>query len=421
MESNLMLEGMRIVSFCHWLQGPAALQYLADLGADVVRVEPPQGGFERRWSGAGKHLAGVSTLYLAANRNVRSIAVDLKDPRGVDVAWRLIAQANVVAENFRPGVLDRIGLGYEAVRARHPGIIYASASGYGDGPLRDRPGQDLLLQARAGIVAATGESTNPTPIGNAAVDQHGATLFALGILAAYVRQRRSGEGCRVESSLYTAALDLISEALTHYASGGHTRGIFVRERHLANWYNEAPYGVYELADCHVAISLNDPAELAAALNDDALAALSEVDRFTRRDEYAAALARALQGRRYADVEAAFERHGIWYERVRDFDDVLTDPQAAYAEVFRRVPVRDAQATLVNHPIRYDGASPPLRHLSIDPGEDTRDVLREAGYVEKEIEELVAARVVIAADRSGRQPRLDAHLSGTAAQSHGAEP
>lgn len=396
-ESNLMLEGMRIVSFCHWLQGPAALQYLADLGAHVVRVEPPQGGFERRWSGAGKRVAGVSTLYLAANRNVRSIAVDLKHPRGVDVAWRLIARANVVAENFRPGVLDRVGLGYEAVRARHPGMIYASATGYGDGPLRDRPGQDLLLQARAGIVAATGESANPTPIGNAAVDQHGATLFALGILAAYVRQQRTGEGCRVESSLYTAALDLVSEALTHYASGGHTREVFVRDRHLANWYNEAPYGVYALVDAHVAVSLNDPSKLAAALNDDALAALADVDRFVRRDEYAATLARTLQGRRYDDVEAAFERHGIWYERVRDFEDVLNDPQAASADVFRRVPVRDAEATLVNHPIRYDGSTPPLRHLSIDPGEDTREVLRETGYGEAQIEDLVAARVVIAAD------------------------
>jgi crotonobetainyl-CoA:carnitine CoA-transferase CaiB-like acyl-CoA transferase len=398
-----MLEGMRIVSFCHWLQGPAALQYLADLGADVVRIEPPQGGFERQWSGAGKRLAGVSTLYLAANRNVRSIAIDLKHPRGVDVAWRLIARANVVAENFRPGVLDRMGLGYEAVRARHPAIIYASASGYGDGPLRDRPGQDLLLQARAGLMAATGESTSPTPIGSAVVDQHGASLFALGILAAYVRQQRTGEGCRVESSLYTAALDLVSEALTHYASGGHNRSVFARDRHLATWYNEAPYGVYALADGHIALSLNDPVKLASALNDAALAALAAVDRFARRDEYAATLARVLQSRRYADVEAAFERTGIWYERVRDYDDVIADPQAAHADVFRRVPVRGAEATLVNHPIRYDGITPPLRHLSIDPGEDTRDVLRENGYDSRTIDDLVAARVVIAAsDRSAER-------------------
>ena len=135
MESNLMLEGMRIVSFCHWLQGPAALQYLADLGADVVRVEPPQGGFERRWSGAGKHLAGVSTLYLAANRNVRSIAVDLKAPRGVDVAWRLIARANVVAENFRPGVLHRIGLAHEIFGCRLRVPERRPASGCAEGAL----------------------------------------------------------------------------------------------------------------------------------------------------------------------------------------------------------------------------------------------------------------------------------------------
>ena len=398
-----MLEGMRIVSFCHWLQGPAALQYLADLGAEVVRIEPPQGGFERSWSGAGKFLAGVSTMYLAANRNVRSIAIDLKNPRGVDVAWKLIGRAHVVAENFRPGVLDRIGLGYEAVRARHPGIIYASASGYGEGPLRDRPGQDLLLQARSGIMASTGEATTPTPIGNAAVDQHGATIFALGILAAYVRQQRTGKGCRVEASLYTAALDLVSEALTHYASGGHTPDIFVRDPHLANWYNEAPYGVYELADCRIAISLNPLSKLAAALNDADLAALAPLDPFVHRDRCAATLARALQGRTFAEVEAAFEPHGIWYERVRDFGEVVTDPQAAYANVFRRVPVRDTQATLVNHPVRYDGATPPLRHLSIDPGEDTREVLRESGYSEAEVEDLLAAKAIIAASGATTEP------------------
>jgi crotonobetainyl-CoA:carnitine CoA-transferase CaiB-like acyl-CoA transferase len=395
----MMLEGMRVVSFCHWLQGPAGLQYLADLGADVVRIEPPGGGFERRWSGAGRFVAGVSTLYLAGNRNVRSIAVDLKSPRGVDVAWRLIGRANVLAENFRPGVLERIGLGYDAVRTRHPAIVYASATGYGDGPLRDRPGQDLLIQARTGIIGMTGEAGKPTPIGNAAVDQHGATLFALGILAAYARQQRTGEGCRVETSLYTAGIDLVCEALTHYASAGHGRAIVDRDPHLANWYNEAPYGVYPLVDCRIAISLNDPHELAAALNDEALALLASADRFERRDEYAAALARALAPRRYADIEPAFERHGIWYERVRDFDDVLSDPQAEHAALFRRVDVRGRHATLVNHPIRYDGEVPPLRHLTIDAGEDTRDVLRECGYSDAEVAELAAEGVVVMRDRA----------------------
>ncbi|MCC7041625.1 MAG: CoA transferase [Burkholderiales bacterium] len=403
MNATTPLEGMRIVSFCHWLQGPAALQYLADLGAEVVRIEPPRGGFERQWSGAGTRVAGVSTMYLAGNRNVRSIAVDLKSASGVDVAWRLIGRAHVVAENFRPGVLDRIGLGYEAVRARHPAIIYASATGYGQGPLRDRPGQDLLLQARAGVMAGTGVSGQPTPVGNAAVDQHGATVFALGILAAYVRQQRTGEGCRVEASLYTAAIDLVSEALTHYASGGHSPALFRREPHLANWYNEAPYGVYALVDAHVAVSLNPLAKLAAALDDAPLAALAAVDPFAQRDACAAALAAALRGRRFADVEAAFEREGIWYERVRDFDDVLADPQATYADVFRRVPVRDAEATLVNHPVRYDGGVPPLRHLAIDPGEDSRAVLREVGYSAAEIEALIASHAVVAAGATATSP------------------
>ena len=160
-----MLGDMRVVSFCHYLQGPAATQYLADMGAEVVKIEPPEGAFERQWSGANTCVGGVSAFYLCANRNKRSIAIDLKHPGAHEVVTRLIERADVVVENFRPGVMDRLGLGYDQVRARKPDIIYASSTGFGSsGPDSAQPGQDLLVQARSGLHGATRPpATRATP------------------------------------------------------------------------------------------------------------------------------------------------------------------------------------------------------------------------------------------------------------------
>jgi len=168
------LDGIRIVSFCHYLQGPAATQYLADMGADVIKIEPPRGAYERAWSPAKTYVDGVSGFFLCANRNKRSLAVDLKAPAGRELVLKLIDTADVVVENFRPGVLDRLGFGYDALKQRKPDLIYASASGFGSsGPMADKPGQDLLVQAMSGLAAHTGQADGPpVPVGSIVIDQH---------------------------------------------------------------------------------------------------------------------------------------------------------------------------------------------------------------------------------------------------------
>ena len=199
---------MRIVSFCHYLQGPAATQYLADLGADVIKVEPIGGAFERHWSGGKSFVQGVSAFHLSANRNKRSLAINLKKPDALKVMLQIIDTADVIVENFRPGVMDRLGLGYAALKKRKPDIIYASATGLGaNGPASQRPGQDVLMQARSGLVAASGNrETGPTIVGAAVVDQHGASLLAMGILAAFSCRLQTGKGTRVEASLFQAGI-----------------------------------------------------------------------------------------------------------------------------------------------------------------------------------------------------------------------
>ena len=386
---------MKIVSFCHFLQGPAAMQYLGDMGAEVIRIEPPRGSYERHWAGAGARVGGVSSLYLCANRNARSIAIDLKKPGAKEVVMALIDKSHVVAENFRPGTLERLGLGFEAVRARKPDIIYASASGFGaTGPYAERPGQDLLIQAMSGIVAANGAGAHrPTAIGCAAADQHGAALFALGIAGAYARWLRTGEGTHVEASLLGAGIDLQAESLVAYYASEKGDEVFDRAEPLATWFHQAPYGIYRIADGHIALSLNPVEKLGRALATDVFERFVGVDPYEHRDAIAGTLAAKLTTRRFEELAAAFDAEQMWYARVDNFDDLANNPQVQHNEVFADVEVNGATARLVNHPNRYDGAVPPTRHFALQQGADSREVLAEAGYGTGEIEKLLSDGVV----------------------------
>ncbi len=394
--ADLPLAGTRVVAFCHFLQGPAAAQYLADLGADVIKVEPLNGAFERHWSGADLYADGTSVFFLSANRNCRSLAVDLKSDEGRKVVRELVASAQVVLENYRPGVLDRLGLGYEACRVLNPGVVYASATGWGSsGPLADKPGQDLLVQARCGLAAATGHG--PTPVGGTVIDHHGATLLALGILAGLLKRARTGQGTRVEASLLNAGVDLQMEGITAFLTGNFEAGQFDRHRRLATWLHQAPYGLYPLADGSIVLPLTDPALLAEALDSPDLRAISDIDLYEDRDRYARTLEAVLAERRIDEVSVAFDRHDIWYSRVLTYADLREDPQLRHNRVFRKVLVGNREVILVNHPIRYDGDVPPLRHIALRPGQDSRQILEELGYGSEDIEQLLQSRSVASAD------------------------
>ena len=393
-----MLVGMNVLSFCHYLQGPACTQYLADMGADVVKVEPPGGAFERHWSGGESWVGDVSAFLMCANRNKRSIAIDLKNPAASEIMDRLVDRADVMVENFRPGVMDRLGLGYEAIRRRKPAIVYASATGLGaSGPMKDRPGQDLLMQARSGLMAVTANhEVGPTAVGAAVVDQHGGALLAMGILGAFVRRLRTGEGARVEGTLLNAGIDLQTEALTKYFARTVEGDVFTRDRHVGSWYHHAPYGVYRTADGHVALSMNEATKVAEALDSDTLRALDDIDRYAERDRYARAVAAELRDRTCAELAAAFDARGVWFERVQDYDALRADPQVAHSDCFREIPVGGGRtATIVNHPLRYDGALPEYRGMPFRAGEHSREILAGLGFRREEIEAFVAGEVVVA--------------------------
>lgn len=390
-----LLKGIRILSFNHFLMGPVGVQFLADLGADVIAVEPPDGAFQRRFGGAGKQVDGQSMLLLAGNRNKRSLTLDLKKPEAVAVARMLVARSDVITENFRPGVLDKLGLGYEDVKKIKPDIIFAAASGYGsDGPYVNRPGQDLLVQALSGLATITGSrEQGPRAVGVSAIDHHGATLFAAGILAALVRKGRAGQGGRVDVSLLSAALDLQMESFTCYLNG--PRPDDVRQPGpIAGWYYPAPYGVYATRDGHIAISLGSLDVLADALSLSPDQRVSDQDAYRRRDEASVAIAANVAQRTTSECITLFEARGIWHARVNDYADVVTDPQVTHNKSFQVVKgATGAPITLVSHPVRYDGEVPEIRLPPQRLGAQTEEILSELGFDAQQMEDFYAKGAV----------------------------
>ena len=392
-----LLKGIRVVSFNHFLLGPVGMQFLADLGADVISVEPIDGAFQRKWGGVNsKTVDGQTMLFLLGSRNKRSLCVDLKSPEGMEIAKRLTRTADVVCENFRPGVMDKLGLGYQQIAEHNPSVVFAAASGFGaDGPYADRPGQDLVIQAMSGLAAITGTAqTGPRPVGVSAADHHGAALLAMGVLAALFRRATTGKGCRVDINLLSAAIDLQNESFTCFLNGPRPASVTPQE-FSGGWYFAAPYGIFPTADGHVAISLTSLATLAEALSAPQIANFTGPEEYDRREEINALVADALRLRPTAEWEQILTRHKVWHSRVNDYDAVVSDPQVMHNGSFVTLEgATGSPITLVGHPVKYDGKSPEVRLPPQPMGAQSAEILGELGYSESEIEHLARNGTVV---------------------------
>ena len=379
------LEGVRIAAFTQFLLGPAAVQHLADLGADVVKVEAPAGAWERHWAGAETYRNGVSTFFMLANRNQRSLVLDLKSELGCEAALRLIAKSDVVVANFRPGAMDRLGLGYEAACKVRPDIIYATASGYGsDSPFRDLPGQDLLIQGLSGVAWLTGRAgQDPVVVGAAVVDQHGGALLAMGILAALFHRERTGEGQRLEVAMVQAAFDLMVEPVVYAANGAKLER---PSEEIADTFHSAPYGIYRTADGHAVISMTPVKTLVEALGEPPLNELDDPSlAFSKRDEIRAALGPLVARHSTAGLIERLRAHHIWCAPVHTIDQALADPAVRHLDPFLEMEhPRAGKVKALRHPVRYGAGEPELRHLPPELGEQSHEILSELGFSDEEM-------------------------------------
>jgi crotonobetainyl-CoA:carnitine CoA-transferase CaiB-like acyl-CoA transferase len=385
-----MLNGIRVLSFTHFLQGPSATQMLADLGADVIKIEPTKGAWERHWAGAEAFVNGVSVFFLLAGRNQRSLSVDLRSEEGKEIVRRLVEGADVIVENYRPGVMERLGFGYEQVFELNPKAVYCSLSGYGStGPGRNRPGQDLLAQAMSGMAMLSGRKSDPpTLVGTAVVDQHAAVLGALGVLAALYERRDTGVGKKVDSNLLNAALDLQIEPFNYYLNGGN---LYERsETGISSRFHPAPYGIFETADGYICISLTPPEQMAKVFDDESFLDWSSEDQFKEREEVNARVAAHIKQKSTEEWYELFEQFGIWYAPVNSYEDVENDPQVVWNECITTFEHPQAGTVrILSHPIRYNENVPSLRRIPPEVGEHTEEILAELGYDPETIDRLEA--------------------------------
>jgi len=390
------LVGVRVIDFSGYMQGPWATQLLGDMGADVVKIERPGvGDWERSFSMADHFINGQSACFLAMNRNKRSIALDLKNPRGRDIALRLIGKGDVVVENSRPGVMDRLGLGYEHARGVNPRIIYCSASGYGStGPYRERPGQDLLVQGLAGIASMTGRRSDPpTPSGMPIADQHGARLVAFGVAAALFERERTGCGQYLEVDLLSAVIDAECQEVVTYLNGG---GEPERSANgLAHAYLGAPYGIYATKDGYLTLAMTPLDKLSQVLdipNLQGFGGQSQV--LAHRDDVQAAIQAVLETRTTDEWLTTFGAADIWCGPVQTLAEAVRDPQVRHNEMIATIEHPTAGTIQVTGiPIRFSRTPGAIRMPPPLLGEHTDEILQDLGCTEDDIKHLRSANAI----------------------------
>ncbi len=371
------LAGVRVTDFSQNLAGPCAAQILADLGADVVKVEPPGGDPARRWG--PPFVWGQSTLFNAVNRNKRSVVLDLKTEADRARALELATGADVVFQALRPGAARRFGIGYESVRGANPAVVYVSILAYGEsGPLRDEPGYDPLMQARSGLMSVTGEvEGGPVRVGTSIVDLGAGMWAAIAVLGALRERDRTGRGCHVTTSLLDTSLAWMSYHMTGYLAGGPLPGPMGTSIAMI-----APYEAFPCRDGSVMI---------ASGNDDIFRRLCralELDLASHRD-YAdnasrvansAELAAIVAGRtREHSVESllrCLSEHRVPAAPIHTVASALEDPQTAASGMLVHHEHERGAYVDVPMPVRWDGRRAELRRFPPQPGEHQGELFPE---------------------------------------------
>ena len=352
------LTGITVLEFSQYLAGPYAGLRLADLGARVIKIERPGiGDACRRLATKNMWADGDSVLFHTINRNKESYAANLKDSADLALVKELIKKADVITHNFRPGIMERIGLDFDSVKSINPNIIYGEVSGYGKtGPWKDKPGQDLLAQSVSGLTWATGNGdSNPIPSGMTVADMMCGTHLAQGLLAALVRRKKTGQGGKVEVSLLESTIDFQFEGLTAFLNNPET----LPERSKisnAHAYLGAPYGIYATADNNIAIAMGCLQTLANTILCKGLEQYTNENQlFTQRDEIKSVLATHFKTQSTQHWLNLLEPIDFWCSPVLNYDE-LTKTEA-YKALDMELTVQRNPETVIKTtrcPIRING-------------------------------------------------------------------
>ncbi|MCO5064086.1 MAG: CoA transferase [Rhizobiaceae bacterium] len=381
---DLPLSGIVVLDMSQFLSGPYCSLRLLDLGARVIKIERPDGGdLSRRLYLSDTEIGGDSTLFHAINRGKESLAIDLKNKADLDALRALIGKADVLIQNFRPGVIGRLGLDYEAVRKINPGIVYASISGYGEeGPWVDRPGQDLLAQSRSGLMWLNGdEEQGPVPFGLAVADMLAGAAACQGILAALVKRSVRGRGSHVETSLLEALVDFQFEVLTTYLNDG---GRLPKRSNFrsAHAYLSAPYGVYPASDGFLAIAMTPIPTLAELLDlKEELGAFADdpASWFRERDNIKQIIARRISQKTTDEWLAVLEPADIWCAKVLNWQELLASEGFSILDMLQTVEREDnVSINTTRAPLRIDGVRPRVSRAAPRVGEHSEMIRKEFG-------------------------------------------
>lgn len=384
----LPLDGIKIVEFVHMVMGPTCGLVLADLGADVVKVEPPPGGDNtRRLGGSG---AG---FFAMANRNKRSLMVDLKAPDGMAMAMRLLAEADVVVENFRPGAMDKLGLGWADLSATNPRLIYCSCKGFLPGPYEHRPALDEVVQMMGGLAYMTGAVGKPSRAGSSVNDIMGGMFGAIGILSALHERHATGRGRLVQAGLFENNTLLVAQHMAQYAvTGVEARPMTER---MPTW---PVYDIFDTSDGQLFVGVVTDGQwrvfceafgLAAFLADPGLA--TQRQRTERRGRTIPLVAAALAKYTRAELIEKCEALGLPYAPIARPIEMFDDPHLNASGGLLPVTLPDGRVTrLPALPLSLDGERLGLRRDLPGPGEHGAEIARELGYDEAAIARLKAS-------------------------------
>lgn len=374
---DLPLKGLVVVELSQYLSAPSAALRLADLGARVIKIERPNGG------DAGRKLAiknlwadENSLLFHTINRNKESFTANLKNAHDIDIVKKILTKADVLIHNFRPGIMEKIGLSYDEVSSINPRIIYAEISGYGkEGPWKNKPGQDLLLQSITGLAYTTGNGDNgPVPFGIAMGDILAGAQLVQGILAALIRRQKINKGALIEVSLVETLLDFQFELFTTYfASNQQPKRSSINNGHPLL---SAPYGIYKTTNGYIALAMMDIHDLAEAIGCDSLYSFSKEDVFAERDKIKAVLADQLEKQSSAYWIQRLHESGLWAMEVLDWEKMMEMDAYKVLQMEQAINLKDKEITTTRCPIRINGERLYCDRPAPLLGEHNEKVIRE---------------------------------------------